>query len=267
MQLGFSPMTAMMFDTDACFRLADELGLTFLELAYDLHEVMPALQDPQRIRDLVAATGVGVTVHLSFVDLNLASLMPAARRTAVERTQRGLGYAAEVGATCAVLHTGQRYLRHPLVDPMVDAALDDALRSLTGTGVPIALENLALGPHDLVRTPEALRDLTARHGLHNCLDFGHAHVQGTRDGWSALPAYLEVLGDAIVHLHLHNNHGESDEHLATDDGSLDYEPYRAFLSAFQGTICLEIADAPPAGGEAALRASVAHLRGLVGAST
>lgn len=267
MNLGFSPMTAMLLDTEAAFRLAHELELGFLELDFDLHEVMPSLQDPKRVRELTRATGVGTTLHLSFVDLNLASLIPAARQSAVERTLRGLAYAEEVGATCAVLHTGQHFLRHPQVDPLVWAGLEASLRAVAGSAVTVTLENLVLSELDVLRTPEELRDLTRRHGLRNCLDFGHAHVQATRDGWPALGAYLDVLGADVVHLHLHNNHGDSDEHLGTDEGTLDYAPHRAYLAGFAGTICLEIGTGAAGGAVAGIRASVAHLRRLVAAGT
>jgi sugar phosphate isomerase/epimerase len=261
MRLGFSPLTAMMLDTEAGFRLAAELELSFVELTFDLHEVMPALQDARRMQELTRATGVGTTLHMSFVDLNLASLIPAARQSAVERTQRGLAYAAEVGATCAVLHTGQHYLKHPRVDPLVAAALDASLRAIAGSGVEIVLENLVLNELDVLRTPEELRDLTDRHGFRNCLDFGHAHVQGTRDGWPALEGYLDTLGERITHLHLHGNHGGSDEHLATHTGTLDYAPYAGYLRDFAGTICLEIG--PEAAAADGVRSSVRHLRELV----
>lgn len=261
MRLGFSPLTAMMLDTEQAFRLAAELELDFVELSYDLHEIDPRLQDPKAVRELMRATGVGTTLHLSFTDLNLASLIPAARRTAVDRTLAGLAYAHEVDASCGVLHTGKHYQRHPMVDPMVSSSLRTSLDELVGPSVPIALENLALTGEDYLRTPAELRDLTVLHGWRNCLDFGHAHVQGRREGFDAIDAYLRTLGDGIVHLHLHGNHGERDDHLATGEGTLDYAPYADYLADFRGTICLEIAT-----GAAGVRASVAHLRGLVGAT-
>jgi sugar phosphate isomerase/epimerase len=115
-----------------------------------------------------------------------------------------------------------------------------------------------LGEDDFLRTPEQLRDLTDRHGIRNCLDFGHAHVQGTREGFAAVDAYLATLGDRIVHLHVHGNHGGWDEHLPTDQGSLDYAPYARYLVDFGGTICLEIGDT----GADGVRASAAHFRRL-----
>ena len=264
MRLGYSPMTARMLDTEQAFRLAAGLALDFVELAFDLHEVLPQLQEPRRVRELTRATGVGTTLHLAFVDLNLASLMPVARRAAVERTLAGLAYADEVGATCGVLHTGMHYLRHPQAHALAARALEASLTEVAGAGagVPIVLENLALGEDDLLRTPEELRDLTDRHGLRNCLDFGHAHVQGTREGIAAVDAYLDALGERITHLHLHGNHGGSDEHLPTDQGTLDYAPHAPYLAGFRGTVCLEIGST----GEAGVRASVAHLRALTGSA-
>lgn len=258
MRLGFSPMTARMLDTEAAFRLATELDLDFVELDFDLHEVLPALQAPKRIRELTRATGVRTTLHLSFIDLNLASLMPVARRAAVDRTLAGLAYAEEVGAVCGVLHSGMHYLHHPQADALAAAALDESLAQLTGASVPIAMENLVLGEDDFLRTPEQLRELTDRHGIRNCLDFGHAHVQGTREGFAAVDAYLETLGDRIIHLHVHGNHGGWDEHLPTDQGTLDYAPYARYLSSFGGTICLEIGTT----GADGVRASAAHFRRL-----
>jgi sugar phosphate isomerase/epimerase len=259
MRLGFSPMTARMLDVEEAFRLASELRLDFVELSFDLHEVLPSLQAPERVRELTRATGVGTTLHLSYVDLNLASLMPIARGAAVERTLAGLAYAQQVGASCGVLHTGQHYLRHPQADALAVAALDASLQTLADTPVPIALENLALGEEDFLRTPAELRALADRHALGTCFDFGHAHVQGVREGTDAVAAYLAALGPTVAHLHVHGNHGASDEHLASDQGTLDYAPFASFLRGFAGTVCLEIAT-----GADGVRASVAHLRRLVG---
>ncbi len=259
MRLGFSPVTAQVLDVEAAFRLASDLHLDFVELSFDLHEVLPDLQAADRIASLTRATGVGTTLHLSYVDLNLASLMPVARAAAVERTRAGLEYAERVGATCGVLHTGQHYLRHPQADLLAASALDASLQAFAGVSVPVALENLALDEESYLRTPDELRALADRHALRTCFDFGHAHVQGVREGIDAVAAYLEALGPTVAHLHVHGNHGARDEHLATDQGTLDYAPYAPFLRDFAGTICLEITT-----GADGVRASVAHLRQLVG---
>ena len=257
MRLGFSAVTAAVLDVSAAFRLAAELELTFVELSCDLREAAPVLHEPALINELRSATGIGVTVHLSSVDLNLASLIPAARRTSIDRTLRGLEFAHTVDASCGVLHTGLSYLPHPQAEALVGAALQESLSELVDSSVPIALENLCLTDFDFVRGARELRELTRRHGLRNCLDLGHAHIEGVREANDALGDYRRTLGADVVHLHLHDNDGLSDAHRPTGEGTIDYAAQAAFLHGFDGTACLEVT-----GGEAGVRASVAHLRSL-----
>lgn len=264
MRLGFTPATAQLLDLEAAFRLAVECDMTFIELGADLHEFEPRLQPTDTIRELCSATGVATTVHLQYVDLNLCSLSESARRTSVERMERGIEFAVAVGATCGVVHTGLHYFRHPLADPRVAERLFTSLKALEVSPVPIVLENLALTRYDFVRGPQELLALTDRHDMNNCLDFGHANVergQSWRDDAARdedlIRSYIDTLGERITHLHLHNNHGTRDEHLPTPHGSIDYRRYADFLVSFQGTICLEIAT-----GEDGIRESVQHLRSL-----
>lgn len=270
MRLGYAPSTAGILDLEAAFRLAVDLGLEFVELAWDLQEIEPRLQPGGRVRELMAATGVGTSVHLPFVDLNLASLMPGVRENSVRRVRAGLEYAAEVSAVVGVLHTGLVPARHPRVMAGAAAALAHSLDEIASVA-PVGLENLALTGHDLLRGPDALAAVSGRDGHANTLDFGHAFVEGCTTepseglgpggpeaGTTRLRSYQTVL-DRIVHLHLHDNDGRADQHLALGEGRIDWQSHASFLSAFGGTACLEIA-----GGAAPLERSVRFLRGLLG---
>lgn len=260
MKLGYAPSTARILDLDEAFKLASDLELDFVELSFDLHEMAPSLQDPARVKELSAQTGVGTTVHLSFVDLNLASLVPAARETAIVRTLRGLDYAAEVAATCGVLHSGMHYLDHPQANDWVQDALADSLTRIAVHGGPtVALENLALGRFDLLRGPASLAAVADKHGLGTCLDVGHAHVEETRDGGQLIETYREMLDASLVHLHLHGNHGQHDEHLPVGEGTIDPERLQGVLAGFSGTACMEIS-----GGARAVRQAAQAVRALQG---
>jgi sugar phosphate isomerase/epimerase len=263
-KLGFTPSTALMLDLEKAFRLAVECDMAFIEMGADLHEFEPRLQPVGKIQELCRATGVGTTVHLQYVDLNLCSLSQSARRTSVERILHGIEFAVALGASCGVVHTGLHYFRHPLADPRVAEGLHASLEALQAAPVPIVLENLALTSYDFVRGPQELLAITAQHRMQNCLDFGHANVerhQSWRDAAQhdedLIRRYIDTLGERITHLHLHNNHGRRDEHLPTPQGTVDYTRYADFLVNFQGTICLEIAT-----GEDGIRESVRHLRTL-----
>ncbi len=269
MKLGYSPTTASILELEQAFRLADELNLAFIELAWELQEIAPQAQPAEQVIELSRATGIGTTLHLPFVDLNLASLIPTARQTAIERVKRSLDYAAKIGASCGVLHSGDNPFYQPIARDYAREAQKQSLAELKDSPVPIALENLALHATDLIREPEDLRAFTDEAGLGNCLDFGHAHVESLqpwRDpkkrGEDLIQRYIDTLDGRVIHLHLHGNDGSADQHLPTNRGTISYQRYISYLRDFPGTICLEI------GGNADdVRNSVNHLRTLATAVT
>jgi sugar phosphate isomerase/epimerase len=270
-KLGFTPINARILDLDEAFKLATELELQFVELTFDMQEMLPSSQPVQRVLELTRSTGVGVTVHLSFVDLNLASLMPGVRENSVERTQRGLEYAEQVGAICGVLHSGLAPLRHPLVLARAKELIARSLFELSPL-VPIALENLALTSDDVLRGVHELEAVTnaAGEGFGNCIDVGHALIEGTttelhdgngsgglEQGTKRLESYLTGLSN-VIHFHLQDNDGQSDQHFALGRGQIPWQTMRARLEKFTGTINLEVGPSADA-----VRESVLFLRELM----
>ncbi len=269
MRLGYTPLNARILDLNEAFKLAVELELEFIELSFDAYEILPALQDAKTIQELTRNTGVGVTLHLSYVDLNLASLFPGVRENSVARTNRGLEYAAEISASCAVLHSGLIPMRHELLIPYAKAKLEQSLSEITPL-VPIALENLALDGYDLLRGATELESITKGIGWGNCIDVGHALVEGCttevkdgtgtgglEQGRARLLEYVHGLSNTI-HLHLQDNDGTGDHHHTL--GSVNGVPWadlRDWLRGFTGTINLEIND-----GADGVRQSVRFLREL-----
>jgi sugar phosphate isomerase/epimerase len=270
MRLGFTPLNAMILDTTEAFKLADELKLDFVELSFDAHELLPAAQNVKLVRELCRNTGIGVTLHLSYVDLNLASLFPGVRENSVQRTNRGLEYAAEIGALCGVLHSGLIPMRHELMLPFAQQKLEQSLAEIT-PHVPIVLENLALNEYDLLRGAAELEAVTQKFGWSNCIDVGHALVEGcTTDalegrgaggleqGRKRLLEYISGLSNT-THLHLQDNDGTADQHRTLGSvGGVPWQELRQWLAGFTGTINLEIND-----GIEGVRQSVRFLRELV----
>ena len=87
-------------------------------------------------------------------------------------------------------------------------------------GVQLLLENL----QNEVTTPEHLLEiLRAGHfdsvGL--ALDIGHAHLTDFQNPGAGIDAAFELLRPRIAELHLHDNHGQRDQHLWPGDGSID----------------------------------------------
>ena len=65
------------------------------------------------------------------------------------------------------------------------------------------------------------------------LDLGHANTNGLVD------AFLKYAGE-VNHLHIHYNHGQSDEHLALGDGTIAWEKVgRTIARDYSGAVVIE----------------------------
>lgn len=89
-------------------------------------------------------------------------------------------------------------------------------------GVTVLLENIA----NEIATPDRLREIVQVAHFDDigfCFDIGHANFgDGVR-------ASFETMKSNIRSTHLHDNHGERDEHLWIGDGTIDWEEAMSLL--------------------------------------
>jgi len=145
------------------------------------------------------------------------------RLEAVDEIKRALDLAECVPFPILVLHVATS--RDPDEPRRWDAAfnsIEHLALFAKQRGVTIALENT---PGELP-TPANLRrflDQTRLTDVRFCLDVGHAHMGG------GIGVALESMRDRIVTAHIHDNHGEKDEHLLPFDGTIDWPATLAAL--------------------------------------
>ena len=154
-----------------------------------------------------------ISLHGPFMDLVPGSPDALIRQATRTRFMQALDIAGALGASHVVVHNG--YIAYPAsLDKWVVRAAS-VWRSVlphTPEGTRIHLEN------QLEREPAAILELLnvladPRMGI--CLDIGHAHFYG-----APVLGWVEKLGARITYVHLHDNHGVWDEHLALGQGSL-----------------------------------------------
>ncbi len=120
-------------------------------------------------------------------------------------------------------------------------------------GVTMALENT---PGEMA-TPANLKTFLERTRLTSvklCFDTGHAHIEG------GVAAGLETIRDLVVTTHVHDNHGERDEHLLPYEGTIDWT---AALPAMppDAPIVLELKEPAAAAGSGELQAFAETIQG------
>ena len=138
------------------------------------------------------------------------------RIDAMDEMKRALESAEHLGFSKLIVHLGEP------TDTWSPRTIEYALNALEHLGafaqplgVHVLIENLLSEP----TTPEHLMLILELGHLHNvgvCLDLGHAHVTVGTD------AAFATLGPRIASVHVHDNHGQKDEHLWPGDGTIDW---------------------------------------------
>ncbi len=179
-----------------------------------------------------------ITLHGPFMDLvpgGLDNMLLKATRKRLERFFEILPVFEPVNVVC---HTGYDpcyYREHwkEWLDNSV-ATWKSHVNRAERFGFKLLLENVyETGPE----VHCALFDAIPSDAFGFCLDVGHHHVFGK----SPLKKWLETLGEKIMELHLHDNNGEEDTHLAIGKGNVDFAGLFQFINenGLSPTITLE----------------------------
>ncbi|GGR07184.1 sugar phosphate isomerase/epimerase family protein [Deinococcus ruber] len=178
-----------------------------------------------------------VGVHAPFWNLSVVAIDPAIRKVVQSRYLLGLDYAEEVGGTHLVIHSPFFYFGHSMV--VHQDTLPQELAIAHDTLAPVleraATLNCTLVIENILDVnPLPLRTLVASFGsphVRMSIDVGHAHIQVGR---GAPPAahWLHAAGELLGHVHLQDNDGASDAHLAPGGGTVHWESVLRELRAF-----------------------------------
>jgi len=110
-------------------------------------------------------------------------------------------------------------------------------------GVSLAVENIVDSVWSLDRILEELGDNPDETNVGVCVDVGHAALSKDA-GLEPICNYLDRYAGQLLHLHLHDNTGESDDHLTPGEGSIKWARVfeRIDRIGFSGTGVLEAHD-------------------------
>jgi sugar phosphate isomerase/epimerase len=173
----------------------------------------------RNIAEILKTNHRKITLHGPFMDLvpgGLDSMLLAATRKRLDRFFEIISIFKPIHVVC---HTGydpchyQEYWNEWLANSI--ATWKTRVNLAERYGYKLLLENV------YEKNPEvhcALFDAISSDHFGFCLDVGHHHVFGK----SPLREWVETLGEKIMALHLHDNNGEEDGHLAIGKGNIDF---------------------------------------------
>ncbi len=206
--ISFSELQALISESHTGLELIDfSVGMNLdrmEEYLLQWQDTLPRLGNPP------------LTIHGPFLDLNPMSFEPLTASASWTRFSQAYEAARILKADRIIFHT----CRIPTVcyvEGWAKRLADFWNRFLEKHGeIPVCIENV------FDESPEVLADFASRVQAENfslCLDTGHANHASK----NPLTEWLDILAPWITHLHLHDNHGVIDEHLAIGTGNIPWK--------------------------------------------
>ena len=142
----------------------------------------------------------------------------AGRALYVRLLRNRIRFCAAVGGDAVVIHPSYQgrtgFVGRDRLARVIAAI--DAVRTLCDeTGVRLAVENMGNRSSFSVDVLEWFFDRYPPEFVGWCFDAGHSHQAGDF-------RRLQAFGDRLIALHLHDNHGQDDEHQAPFFGTIDW---------------------------------------------
>jgi sugar phosphate isomerase/epimerase len=160
------------------------------------------------------------------------------RRNSIKEIKATVETGARLGAKVITVHPGSF---SPLASPKITYELNKkALEEIADfgeeIGIKIALENMGKGATSMAHKPEEVIQMIEGTQLGFCFDVGHTNFTG---GWKQWVSNQELMGK-LANLHLHDNDGKGDQHLAIGEGALNFKALLPFLKSYSRTWVIEV---------------------------
>lgn len=247
-------LSTFFFPRRPLIQLIDEMvchGLTAVELIYDIPHFDQFDDDLITHLGELEKDGIYFSLHCPFLEVNLAAYFEEVRSFSLRLTEKAIDFAGRAGCNPVTIHPGYTFLMNK-VESIENGARLSMIEALThlasfakSRGITLGLENLQMPfflLHDLkdfVTFKRAVPEL----GL--VFDLGHAYIMKRRgqaaDPEGAILKDLEAIGiDNIIHVHISNNNGNSDDHGFTK-GDIDLKRVIQWLHdyGYRGRVIVE----------------------------
>ena len=226
-------------------RRVAEMGFDYLELAMDAPQAHYSLiaENMGAIRRALNDQELQLVCHLpTFV--YTADLTGSIRNASREEVRRSIETAARLKPLKVVVHpsiiSGLAAIRPELASHHARQALTEVVEACERYGLMACLENMFPRYRAFVSADQFTAVFKTFPHLKLTLDTGHANIGC--EGDNRAMAFLTHHAARLGHLHISDNHGLRDDHLAVGEGNIDFT---AIISAvkstgYDDTITLEI---------------------------
>lgn len=211
MKLGASTLAGIEYELENTLEFIESLGLEYAEIVHQF--------PTENINiELLESFNLKYSIHAPFMDVNIAALQEKSRLNSIEQIKDSINLANEINAEAVVVHPGLAsfLVKKYFLDDVYKTA-DESIKEIgeysKDLGVLTTIENMPTFDAMIYQDLEKLDELLTTLDMSMTLDIGHAN----HAGYSPEAMYF----DSIKHIHVHDNFGDDDAHLAFGEGSID----------------------------------------------
>jgi sugar phosphate isomerase/epimerase len=218
---------------DTLAKVAKEFG--HWEIISEGEHYLPLVM--RRLEAVAPSYKIKFSVHAPISDVNLAAHSERLREAATLEIISTMEQAIQLDAKVITFHPGH----HSMVIPNLEArALEKAKRSMRTIdrlmkefGITAAVENMPNFKFMMGARAKELFEIIDGTDLKVCFDIGHANTVDQMD------EMIDLFGDRIKNIHIHDNNGTNDDHMTIGDGQIDFKKILKRLSNYKGKYIIE----------------------------
>jgi sugar phosphate isomerase/epimerase len=196
---------------------ASDLGIRGIEIKLGRDDLLSSHMRSW-LGEVLSSYDYFLYTHLPYLqgECNLASPNSSRASRARKVIIESIEFSASLGCRLVNSHLGVRLGDGPYI-PRAASRLVSIARESRDYGIEISVENQESNCNGIINAPKDIEVLIECYPeVRLTYDAGHGNTQGF-----GVADYLPVVIERLSYLHLHDNNGEWDEHLALGRGNLD----------------------------------------------
>lgn len=211
MKIGASTLAGIETTLEETLEFIENLGIDYAEL---VHQFPSENIDA----DILESYNLKYSIHSPFMDVNIAALQDKSRLNSIKQIKDSIDLANKINAEAVVIHPGLApFLANKYFLDKVYETANNSIKELgeygRDLGVLATIENMPAFDGMLYNNMEDLHNLLTSLDMSMTLDIGHANHSGYSPD--------RMIFDSIKHIHIHDNFGDEDAHLALGEGSIE----------------------------------------------
>ena len=254
MRIGLSNLQFPRISVEEAIERVAGLGADCIEIVFDVPHFPPEfdMRKLRSLRRLINSHGLGVSVHGPVWDINAASYYSSIRSLTMKQMKRSIDACDVIGGDIVVIHPGRCPM--PEMDNLFSMAkkwfidfTSECLNYAKKRDIKLTLENFPPSANYPYSHPKEMVTLARKlDGLGITFDIGHAylgkHMKKSSAPEQKIASEIKLVREYLAHVHIHDNHGEKDEHLPPGEGNINFKPIMRALKEinYGGRLILEL---------------------------